>query len=335
MIKKINVIIYGCGVMGRKITEALLDKKSFEIVGAVDIDPKLVGMELGEILDSPKKLGITIEKDANSLFSKVYAHAVLLTTTSHLKSILPQITQCVKARLNIISTCEELSFPWKRSPELAQKIDKLAKKHGVTVVGTGINPGYLMDTLPLILTAPCLKVDSIKVTRSMNSAKRRIPFQVKIGTGLTQEEFRKKIDNKIITGHVGLLESINMIAEGLGLELDEATELLPEPFISDREINTGLGTVKAGNVIGLKSIAFGKKKGKEIITLEFNANADVDEEYDEIIIKGVPNLHEKIIGGVNGDIGTVAVTINTIPKAVEAPSGIKVMKDLAPTSVTL
>lgn len=332
---KIKVIIYGCGVMGRKIAQALLDKKSFEVVGAADINPDLAGKDLGEILDMPKKFGVLIEEDADSLFSRVKAHAVVLTTTSHLKSVFSQITQCLKAGLNVISTCEELSYPWKRNPELTQELDNLAKEQGVTVVGTGINPGYLMDTLPLILTAPCLKVKSIKVTRMMNSAKRRLPFQVKVGTGLTQEKFREKIENKVITGHVGLLESINMIADGLGWELDEAVELPPQPVIDEKEIKTALGTIKPGNVIGLTSIAYGKKDDREVIALKFCANAAVDEEYDEVIIQGEPNIHEKIIGGVHGDIGTVAVTINTIPRAVDAPAGLKVMKDLSPPRATL
>jgi len=332
---KANIIIYGCGVMGRKIAQALLDKKSFEIVGALDINPELVGKDLGEILEKPKKLGLVVENDAEALFSKVKACAVVLTTTSHLKSVFSQITQCLKAGLNVISTCEELSYPWKRNPELTQELDNLAKEQGVTVVGTGINPGYLMDTLPLILTAPCLEVKSIKVTRMMNSAKRRVPFQVKVGTGLSQEEFREKIENKVITGHVGLLESINMIADGLGWELDEVVELAPEPVIDEEEINTALGTIKPGNVIGLTSIAYGKKDGKEVIALEFCANAAVDEEYDEVIIEGEPNIHQKIIGGVHGDIGTVAVTINTVPVAIGAPAGLKVMKDLPLPKATL
>ena len=333
--EKINVVVYGCGVMGLKTTQALLDKISFKIVGAVDINPELVGKDLGEILDSPRKLGIIIEKDADYLFSKIKAQAVVLTTTSHLKSVFPQITQCLKAGLNVITTCEELSYPWKRYPELTKELDKLAKEQGVTVIGTGINPGYLMDMLPLILTAPCLKVKSIKVTRMMNSAKRRLPFQVKVGTGLTQEEFKKKIENQDITGHVGLLESINMIADGLGWELDEAVELPPEPKIDEKEIETALGTVEPGDVIGLTSVAYGKKDGKKVIKLMFYANAAVDEEYDEVIIEGEPNIHQKIIGGVHGDIGTVAVTINTVPRAIEASPGIKVMKDLPPPRATL
>ncbi|UCE21314.1 MAG: Gfo/Idh/MocA family oxidoreductase [Candidatus Aminicenantes bacterium] len=328
--EKYKVIIFGCGVMGRKTAQALLDKKSFEIVGAVDIDPELFGKDLGEIFDPPKTLGILIERKPDVLLSSVKADAVVLTTTSHLESVAPQIIQCLEAGLNVVSTCEELSFPWKRHPELTQKLDNLAKEQGVTVVGTGINPGFLMDLLPLVLTAPCLKIQSVKVKRMMNSAKRREPFQVKVGTGLTLEEFKKKIENKIITGHVGLLESINMIASGLGWELDEAVELPPEPVIDEKEITTALGEVQPGDVIGLRSVAFGKKGGKEVITLEFCANAAVEEEYDEIIIEGEPKIHQKIIGGVHGDIGTVAVTVNTIPRAVEAPPGIVVMKDLPP-----
>ena len=325
---KIKVIIYGCGVMGRRVAEALLAKKSFKLVGALDIKPELVGKDLGETLDPPRRLGIKIERDAKALFSRAKAQVAVLTTISHLKDVFPQVKECLEAGLDVVSTCEELSFPWKRDSRLAHKIDEAAKKKGLTVVGTGINPGYLMDTLPLILTAPCLQVQSIRVRRMMNSAKRRLPFQVKVGTGMTQKEFREKIESGEITGHVGLLESIYAIADGLGWKLDEAVELPPQPVIDDKEIETALGRVRPGNVIGLTSIAFARKEGKEVISLEFCANAAVDEEYDEVIIQGEPHLHEKIIGGVHGDVGTIAVTVNAIPRVLEAPPGLKVMKDL-------
>ena len=335
MKEKIKVIIFGCGVMGRQVARILLDKESFEVVGAIDIDPELVGWDLGDILGIRKKINIKIEKEPEVLFSKVKADAVVHTTTSYLEIVLPQITKCLNARLNVVSTCEELSYPWRRHPEIAKNIDKLAKEKGVTAVGTGINPGYLMDTLPLILTAPSLEVKSVRVTRMMNSAKRRIPFQEKVGTGLTQEEFRERIEDKSITGHVGLLESLYMIADGLGWELDGAIELPPEPVVDEEEIETGLGAVKPGNVIGLTSVAYGQMKSKEVIRLEFCANAAVDEEYDEIIIEGEPKIHQKIIGGVHGDIGTVAVTINTIPRAIQAPAGLLLMKDLPLPHLTL
>jgi 4-hydroxy-tetrahydrodipicolinate reductase len=329
-----NVIIFGCGVMGLRAAEALSKKKSFSIVGAIDIDPNLVGKDLGSLLEEGQNLGIPIQSDPAELFQQVDADAVVLTTLSHLKKVFPQIDQCIQANLNVVSTCEELSYPWDREPELAQKIDDLAKNSGVTVVGTGINPGYLMDTLPLILTAPCLDVRSIKVTRMMDSSKRRIPFQKKIGTGLSLEAFRDKIDNKIITGHVGLLESIHMVADGLGWQLDEAIELPPEPVIADREVETGLGLVKPGEALGLVSVAYATMRGNKVISLEFNANAGVDEEYDEVVIEGQPNVHERIIGGIHGDVGTVAVTVNSIPRAVQAEPGLVLMKDLPPVIAT-
>lgn len=329
-----NVIIYGCGVMGLRVAEAILQKKSFAIVGAIDIDPNLVGQDLGSLLDGDHTLGIPVQNDPLELFNAVDADAVVLTTLSHLKEVFPQIDQCIQADLNVVSTCEELSYPWDREPDLARKINDHAKDKGVTVVGTGINPGYLMDTLPLILTAPCLEVHSIKVTRMMDSSKRRIPFQKKIGTGLSIEAFRDKIDNKIITGHVGLLESINMVADGLGWKLDDSVELPPEPVIADKDTETGLGMVKPGDVLGLISLAYATMGGKKVITLEFNANAGVDKEYDEVVIEGIPNVHERIIGGIHGDIGTVAVTVNTIPRAVQSEPGLILMKDLPPVIAT-
>jgi hypothetical protein len=333
--EKMNVIIYGCGVMGLRAAEILSKKKSFDIVGAIDIDPELVGKDLGELIEKGHNLGIPIQNDPVELFDQVDADAVVLTTLSHLEEVYPQIDQCIRAGLNIVSTCEELSYPWKREPDLARKIDDMAREKGVTVVGTGINPGYLMDTLPLILTAPCLEVQSIRVTRMMDSSKRRIPFQKKIGTGLSTESFRDKIDHKMITGHVGLLESINMIADGLGWKLDETEELPPEPIIAEREVQTAAGRVKPGDVLGLVSIAYASVGGRKVITLEFNANAGITEEYDEIVIQGIPNVHQRIIGGIHGDVGTVAVTINTIPRAVKCEPGLILMKDLPPVIATI
>ncbi|MFQ6108015.1 MAG: dihydrodipicolinate reductase [Candidatus Aminicenantales bacterium] len=328
--KRINVIIYGCGVMGRQIAQALDRKESMEVVGALDIDPQLTGKDLGELFDQPREMGVTIQSQPGRVFSRVEAQAVVLTTRSHLRNVFPQIKESVSAGLNVISTCEELSYPWVRHPELSRDIDHLAKEKGVTVTGTGINPGFLMDTLPLILTAPCLKIHSIRVTRMMDSSKRRIPFQKKIGTGLTMKAFQQKIQNKEITGHVGLLESVHMIAAGLGWEPIEAEELPPVPVIDEEEVETGLGAVSPGDVIGLTSVAYGKKDDREVITLKFSANAGVDEESDEILIEGEPRIHQRIIGGVHGDIGTVAVTVNTIPKVVEASPGLMLMKDLPP-----
>lgn len=331
--EKLKVIIYGCGIMGSKIAEAIQSKKSLEIVGAVDISPDLVGKDLGELFERTLQTGVRITNDPQRLFNETRADVAIITTTSYLPDVKDQIIACLKAGLDVVSTCEELSFPWKRHPQLALQIDQEAKVTGKTVVGTGINPGFLMDFLPLILTAPCLQVSSIKVTRMMDSARRRLPFQKKVGTGLTPEEFQEKIARKIITGHVGLLESINMIAHGLHWDLEETTELAPEPVIAEKVTPTGLGEVEPGKVIGLKSVAYALRNGQKVITLEFYAFAGAKEEYDEVIIEGNPSIREKIIGGVHGDVGTISMTINTIPRAFEASPGLKVMSELPPPIV--
>lgn len=163
----------------------------------------------------------------------------------------------------------------------------------------------------------------------MNSAKRRVPFQKKNGTGLTVEEFHNKISNKEITGHVGLKESIQMIVAALGIECDEIIEFPPKEIVAEKEIKTSYGeNVPIGNVCGLQSKVFAKKKEKKIINLDFVAYAGDNEEYDSIIIDGTPNIEQKIIGGVHGDLGTSAMVANLIPKVIDARSGLLTMKDL-------
>lgn len=335
MKNEIKVILIGLGPMGRRIAKGILEKKGMIVVGAVDIAKDLCGKDLGEVLKLGKTLGVTVTDNAESLLSRVKADIAVIATRSYLKDVYSQLALCVKAATNVISTCEELSYPYCKHPELSSEIDELAKKYGVTVLGTGINPGYLMDVLPITLTGACQHVESIKVTRMMNSSKRRIPYQKKIGTGLSLEEFRKMIDEKKITGHVGLVESIAMIDATLGWKLDEIKEFPPQPVVAEKEIATSYTTIKSGYAVGLKSVAHGIKDGKPVIVLEFISHAAVEEEHDTVSIEGVPKIYEKIAGGVHGDLGTVAVIVNMIPKVLNAKVGLVTMKDLPlPSAVT-
>lgn len=261
------------------------------------------------------------------------ADCVILTTGSRLAAIEEQINTCIDAGANVVSTCEELAYPLLRNRSVAERIDRRARERNVTVVGTGINPGFLMDTLPVVLTAPCLSVEKITVTRMMNSARRRLPFQKKIGTGLSPQEFHRRIEAGDITGHVGLRESMQMIAGALGWELDEYVEEPPQAVRAERETQTGFGPVAAGDVIGLSSVSYARGGGGERIRLAFHAHAAVAEEYDEVVIDGTPSLRERIHGGVQGDIGTVAVTVNTAARAVAAPPGLRTMVELPPSAV--
>jgi 4-hydroxy-tetrahydrodipicolinate reductase len=333
--RNIKVILFGVGAVGSMIAKFLLSKEGVELVGAVDIDKNKVGKDLGDVLGLERKLGIKVSADVESLLSKAKADIAVHTTSSYLKETFPQITSLVKHGVKVISTCEELSYPYHSEPKLAKDLDALAKKRKTTVLGTGINPGFLMDTLIITLTAPCEKIDRIHAVRVMNAATRRVPFQKKIGAGLTAEEFRRKIKNKEITGHVGLEQSIAMIADALGWELDQIIVESVEPVIAQKPVESKDIKVKAGHAAGLRQKAKGVMKDKDVITLDFQAYIGAEEEYDAITIEGVPNVKQKIQPCVHGDIGTIAMIVNSIPKVLKAPPGLFTMKDLPVPSAAL
>jgi len=329
MTNKYNIVQVGLGPMGRIVAELILKRENLSFKGVVDIDPKLQGLSLSNILNLERDSEIIVESDLASILSKNEIDVVIIATSSSLEKVVPLIRQAANSGSNVISICEELSYPFKKYPKLSNELDVLAKSNDVTIVGTGINPGYLMDLLPIVVTAPCQSVKSIKVTRMMNSAKRRVPFQKKIGTGLTPEEFRRKIDDKVITGHVGLTESIQMICDALGFEYDDLTEDPPEAVITEKDITTSYGElVPKGYVCGLKSRARAKREGKVIVLLDFLAYAGDQEEYDSVEIEGTPSIFQKIIGGVHGDLGTSAMAVNLIPIVKKANAGLATMKDL-------
>ncbi|UCE16888.1 MAG: hypothetical protein JSV12_04615 [Candidatus Bathyarchaeota archaeon] len=319
--EKLRLVLYGVGAIGSRIAEFLLEKEGVEIVGTIDVAREKVGKDLGDVLALGRRLGVAVSDDPDAVFSKVKADVVVHTTTSFLKQAYPQIAKVVEHGVNVVSTCEELSYPL--DLELAKKLNALAEKHGVTVLGTGINPGFLMDTLIIAFTGVCQKVEAIKMVRVINAAKRRASFQKKIGVGLTVDEFNKKIEKKVITAHVGLEQSISMTASALGWKLDKI------------EVETKAVEAKSGQVAGLKQLARGIRRGKETITLNLQAYVGAEEEYDAITIEGVPSIHGKISPGVHGDLATVAIVVNSIPKVINAEPGLVTMKDLPVPSAAL
>ncbi len=329
MSKPFTIIQVGLGPMGRLIANLLLKRKNIEVKGVIDIDPQLIGQKLNEFIDLENELNLVIESNLEILLSKEKVDMVIIATSSSLEKVAPLIKQAVNSGSSVISICEELSYPYHQYPKLSEELDALAKSNNVTVVGTGINPGYLMDLLPIVITAPCQNIKSIKVTRMMNSAKRREPFQRKIGTGLSPEEFHQKIRKKEITGHVGLTQSIQMIAAALGFQYDEIIEFPSKEIITEKEFTTTYGEkVPKGYVCGLQSKAIAKKGEIEMIFLDFVAYAGEHEEYDSIEINGNPSIRQKIIGGVHGDVGTAAMVANLIPIVIKAKAGLLTMKDI-------
>jgi 4-hydroxy-tetrahydrodipicolinate reductase len=326
--EKIRVVCYGVGAVGIRIIKLLLEKKGIEIMGAIDVAPDKIGKDLGEILDMGKKLGIIVSDDVDSVMRKACCDVVIHATGSYLKDVYPQIAPIAKYGVNVISTCEELSYPYLSEPELAKKLEALGVKYAMSFLGTGINPGFLMDTLVITLTGVCQKINKIKVERIMNAATRRIPFQKKVGAGLTLAEFKRKMDTKQITGHVGLEQSIAMVAAALKWQLDKIQVDQVEPVIAEDEVRSEAIVVGKGQVAGLKQTARGIIQRKDAITLDFQAYIGAIDEYDAITIDGVPPIHQKISPCVHGDHATVAIIVNSIPKVMNAPPGLLTMKDL-------
>jgi len=228
-----------------------------------------------------------------------------------------------------------LSYPYSVDPRLSEELNSLAKKHDVTVLGTGVNPGFLMDTLVITLTAPCQRIDKIEATRVMNAATRRLPFQKKIGAGLTIQEFKKKIESKAITGHVGLEQSTRMIAEALRWKLERVTVEPVEAVVAEKSTASESIEVKAGNAAGLKQKARGIMNGNEVIVLDFQAYIGAEEEFDSVEITGVPNVKQRIQPCVHGDAATIAMVVNMIPKVINAEPGLLTMKDLPVPSAAI
>src|SRR5208337_4828610 len=220
---KLKVASFGIGVIGSLTAKYMIEEKKdrLEFVGAFDIDQSKVGKDVGKVIGLEKSIGIKVSDNLDEVLAGD-ADAVVHTTSSYLDKVYPQIEALVNHRVDVVSSCEELSYPCVVNRKLANKLDLLAKARGVTVLGTGINPGFLMDALPIVLTAPCKNIKSIRITRRMNAATRRIPFQQKVGAGMTTKEFGRAVKEKRISGHVGLEQSMAMLASAIGWKLEKS-----------------------------------------------------------------------------------------------------------------
>jgi 2,4-diaminopentanoate dehydrogenase len=322
----IKVIQVGAGPLGRQITRYILDREGLALVGVVDVDPALHGRDAGEVCEVGP-VGVAISRSLGEALATAggEAQVAVLATVSSIDRLVPQVEEAARAGLDIVSTCEELSFPWKRHVAAAEAIDRVCREHGVACLGTGVNPGYLMDYLPSVFTSIMQQVEHISVERVQDASKRRIPFQKKIGAGLTMAEFQANKEAGTLR-HVGLPESADMIAHAMGWELDESTETL-EPVLASADITSGYKPIAMGQPAGVQQIATGILHGQEVLRLTFRAAIDEAKSYDRIRIRGTPNVDVTIDGGVNGDVATCAITVNAIRSIVKTEAGLKTMLD--------
>jgi 4-hydroxy-tetrahydrodipicolinate reductase len=324
----IGVIQYGLGPIGQAIVRDLMKKGGIRIVGAIDIDTKKAGKDLGELVGLNMPLGVTVSSDPTEVLSNGEAEIVILSTLSSFESCYSQIETIVGMGKHLISTCEELAYPWQTHPDLSAKIDRIAQDKGVAVLGTGVNPGFLMDYLPVVVSGLCREIDRIRVFRIQDASRRRFPFQQKIGSGLTKQEFEtRRLEKKI--RHVGMTESVHMIGRGFGWEI-ERTEDEIYPVLAETNVESDFIKVAAGDVKGMRQVGKGFRNGTEVITLEMVMTLGQDSPQDVVEIDGTPNIRLGFQGGIHGDIATAAVVVNSIPPLLRLSPGLKTMLDLPP-----
>jgi 4-hydroxy-tetrahydrodipicolinate reductase len=322
----IRVMFYGLGPIGAAVARQVATRRGFQVAGGIDIDPAKFGRDLGEVVGLGRKLRVRVTNDAAGALKSAKPDVVVLCTSSALTRVMPQIETILKARVPIVSTTEELSYPVGKNRAIAKRIDAMAKRAKVAVLGTGVNPGFVMDALPIALTGICERVDSIRIDRIQDARVRRLPFQQKIGSGLTNEQFKKKVDDQSVR-HVGLAESVTMIADAFGWKLDKVTDQI-KPKIADKTVESEFLAVDPGYVCGIVQDGIGWKNGKPLITLHMEAYLGAPESYDSVVIEGVPRIEQKIAGGVHGDVATASITVNSIPKVIDAPPGLRTMRDM-------
>lgn len=335
---KVKILQQGLGEIGKGILKAFIER-GYDIVGAVDIREDLVGKKLKDIGIEGDFGDLKIESDWREVLKRDKVDIFSNSTLSSFLDLLSELEEIIKSGKvkAIISTCEELSFPYLKFYNRACALDEMLKHQGISLLATGVNPGFVMDTLPLVATAPCLNLERIEVERLINASKRREAFQRKIGAGTTIEEFQKLVKEGKIR-HVGLSESTAMIAVGLGYDLKDKDlrieESVPEPIIAKSDVKTEFVEVKKGNPSGVYQYAYCFYKGRKIVSLDFKASVETEESYDSIKVfekgKTDPAIYLKVIGGIFGDRATISMVVNCAPFLLETSPGLKTMLDVPP-----
>lgn len=325
--EKVRTIHYGIGAIGAEVVRTIANSLEIDIVGAIDANPAKAGKDLGEAAGVGHTMGIPVSYEAEPMLRDTYADVVVHCTGSSLTEVLPQLLAIISSEKSVVSSCEELSFPWTRYSDMAQKLDRKAREAGVRILSTGVNPGFVMDFLPLVLATASQQVKSVRVRRVVDIGTRRIQLQRKTGAGLSVKGFQEGASAGSI-GHVGLRESALMIADTFGWKLDDFAETL-EPVIARDKRRTEFLSVERGYVLGLRQSAVGMISDQEVVRLDLEMTLDAKNPHDAIEIEGRPPIKLTIPGGIAGDIATAAIIANCVPAIARTRSvGLLSMRDL-------
>lgn len=331
MKETVSVVLLGTGHMGTGIGRLVLEKQGLELVGAVGRRKERAGKDLGEILGLGKNLNIRLSADLDDVVKQRRPDVVIQCTGSRVTDVYPEIQTALCYGANVISIAEEMSYPSYGSPELAEKMHALAVKHGATVLGTGINPGFILDYLIITLTGVCMTVDTITASR-INDLSPYGPSVLQTqGVGLTPEEFKRRVREGSVKGHFGFPESISMIARSLGWKIDRI-EQSRKPIVSKVRRQTPVVTIEPGHVAGCEHVAIGYIGDKPAVTLihpqQVHPHLEDVQTGDHIRIRGIPDINFSNSPEIPGGIGTIALAVNMIPHVINASPGLVTMADL-------
>lgn len=327
----IKVIVCGLGAMGSGMVRMLDKKDGIDLVAAIDKSPDKKGKSIKEAFGLSKGDNVIITDEFQDTINTCEADIVLLAVDSFLHKVYPFIETILKSKKNCITIAEEMAYPYTIDKELSEKLDLIAKENGVTLLGTGVNPGFVLDTLVVVLTAACRKIERIKAARINDLSPFGDTVMKTQGVGISPQEFEKGIKDGSIVGHIGFLQSIPLVAKALGIEIDEIQETR-EPIISNTYRKTEYVEVFPGMVAGCRHIAYGIKNGERVIIMEHPQqvlpNLENIKTGDYIEITGDPNISLSITPETPGGIGTIALAVNMIPQVLASAPGLKTMIDL-------
>jgi hypothetical protein len=326
--KTIKVVQYGLGPIGLGIIEVLVARPWLQLVGAIDIEKSKVGKDVGSLLKNPRKIGVTVSDKAEDVLKRTSPQIVTHATSSYMNTVYPQIMQILQHGASVVSTAEEFSYPFVKYPEISREIDELAAERKAVALGTGVNPGFLLDTLTVALSGVCQKLNSVRAERVVDAATRRLQLQRKIGAGLSTGEFEKRVAEGTIK-HVGLPESVGLIALAMGWKVGEIQERIT-PVVAEKETKSDYITVPAGYVAGVRQVAKGILAGQELVVLDLRMYIGAGSPHDSVLLDGIPPVDMVIRGGVQGDRATPAIVVNSIPKLISLQPGLRTMLDLPP-----
>jgi 4-hydroxy-tetrahydrodipicolinate reductase len=321
----VPVVVMGLGFIGQEIARAAHASPELKLVGAVDVSPQLAGKKLGALIGNPQ-VAVKVAPSLREAVGRQKGAVLLHATGSRLPQVMDQILQGVELGMSVVSTCEELSFPYLKHATLADRLDRAAQKAGVSVLGTGVNPGFVLDRLVAVVGQVCGPVRRAEAVRVVDARARREALQRKIGAGLSEDEFHSLLERDQI-GHVGMLESAALCALGLGLDCDDFEEEAA-PVVATEDIQGGAFPVKKGRVAGITQTAVALEDGQERVRLELTIAVGAEETMDRISIDADPPVELLIKGGVAGDRATANLVCNAAPRMTAAEPGLLTVLEL-------